>query len=415
MESEPIIEVRHIGKEYKVGVDKVYKTLSESVINSIKHPIKAIRQKTHSTDTFWALKDISFDVIKGDVIGIVGNNGAGKSTLLKILSRITYPTTGSVHMRGRVGSLLEVGTGFHYELSGMENIYFNGAVLGMKRKEIDDKFDEIVKFSGVEPFLTTPVKRYSSGMIVRLAFSVAAHLDPEILIIDEVLAVGDAAFQRKCLGKMNEVAESGRTILFVSHNMGAMSGLCKSGIYLDGGTIVKRGDISSVIDTYLSHIEHQTENIITFTDNPNKDICILSVDIQSKNINATKLDVNDDIGISIHYNVHKDMTGANIFIGLDHNGTNVIKVLDTDYNQDLFSYRKKGQYELNIKMPRRFLNIGYWSVSVDSGQSGIGLIDTHHHCLSFIIESNTEDITHSGLSRGGAIIPQFEVETIPYN
>ena len=203
---KPIIEVKHLSKEYQIGVDKTYKTLSESVMNGFRHPIRTLRGLRAPKETFWALKEINFEVERGEVLGIIGRNGAGKSTLLKILSRITYPTEGEVIMRGRVGSLLEVGTGFHPELTGRENIYFNGAILGMKKREIDEKFDEIVKFSGVEKFLDTPVKRYSSGMNVRLAFSVAAHLDPEILLVDEVLAVGDAEFQKKCLGKMGEVA-----------------------------------------------------------------------------------------------------------------------------------------------------------------------------------------------------------------
>ena len=199
---EPIIQVKHISKHYNIGIDKTYKTLSGSITDAVRSPVQTLKGIGKQHDSFWALKDINFEVNRGEVLGIIGRNGAGKSTLLKILSRITSPTEGEIHLRGRVGSLLEVGTGFHPELTGRENIYFNGAILGMKKREIDDKFDEIVKFSGVEKFLDTPVKRYSSGMQVRLAFSVAANLDPEILVVDEVLAVGDARFQKKCLGKM---------------------------------------------------------------------------------------------------------------------------------------------------------------------------------------------------------------------
>lgn len=259
--NEPIIQVRNISKKYNIGMDKTYKTFSESFTNAIRNPLKSLQRVGYQHDTFWALKDINFDVNRGEVVGIIGSNGAGKSTLLKILSRITTPTEGEIHLKGRVGSLLEVGTGFHPELTGRENIYFNGAILGMKKKEIDDKFDEIVKFSGVEKFLDTPVKRYSSGMQVRLAFSVAANLDPEILVVDEVLAVGDAQFQKKCLGKMGEVADSGRTVLFVSHNMNAVASLCKRVIVLKNGIIdLDSPDIRTGINHYLLESGNEVNN-----------------------------------------------------------------------------------------------------------------------------------------------------------
>lgn len=248
---EPIIEVKHLSKQYNIGVDKTYKMLSENITSMVRHPLKMLRDFNRQNNTFWALKDVNFEVNRGEAIGIIGRNGAGKSTLLKVLSRITYPTEGEIIMRGHVGSLLEVGTGFHPELTGRENVYFNGAILGMKKREIDEKFDEIVKFSGVEEFLDTPVKRYSSGMHVRLAFSVSAHLDPEILIVDEVLAVGDAAFQKKCLGKMSEVTESGRTVLFVSHNMQAIQQLCNRVILLQDGKIIMDDESSKAIEGYL--------------------------------------------------------------------------------------------------------------------------------------------------------------------
>jgi len=248
--AKPIITVENISKRYSIGKKESYGSLREEIMQALTSPFRRKREDD-GADHIWALKDVSFTVEEGDVLGIVGRNGAGKSTLLKILSRITEPTTGKISMRGRVASLLEVGTGFHPELTGRENIFLNGALLGMSSAEIKAKFDEIVAFSEIEKFLDTPVKRYSSGMYVRLAFAVAAHLEPEILIIDEVLAVGDASFQKKCLGKMGDVAKGGRTVLFVSHNMAAVENLCDTCILLNSGSIVRQGDTSSVIRYYI--------------------------------------------------------------------------------------------------------------------------------------------------------------------
>ena len=225
--ARPSISVRHLGKRYQLGSRAAHNTLRDQITDSVRRVFSRSKGRAASDGgEFWALRDVSFDVAKGEVLGVIGRNGAGKSTLLKVLSQITEPTEGEVRMRGRIASLLEVGTGFHPELSGRENVYLNGAILGMTKAEIRGKFDEIVAFAEVEKFLDTPVKRYSSGMYVRLAFAVAAHLEPEVLIIDEVLAVGDATFQKKCLGKMKEVGASGRTVLFVSHNMSAVMALC---------------------------------------------------------------------------------------------------------------------------------------------------------------------------------------------
>lgn len=247
--TEPIIEVKNIGKRYRIGANKEpYLSLRDEIVKWLSP--KARRTRAEQSD-FWALKDVSFSVQEGEAVGIIGRNGAGKSTLLKILSQITPPTEGIVTMRGRVASLLEVGTGFHPELTGRENIYLNGAILGMTRGEIKRKFDEIVAFAEIEKFLDTPVKRYSSGMYVRLAFAVAAHLEPEILVVDEVLAVGDAEFQKKCLGKMGEVAKGGRTVLFVSHNMAAISQLCQYTIVLKQGQLCYMGTTESAIEQYM--------------------------------------------------------------------------------------------------------------------------------------------------------------------
>jgi len=259
-----MIKVRHISKKYRISHQERYLALRDTLTNCLKKPFNLLRGKSFGAtkEDFWALKDISFDIKKGEVVGIIGRNGAGKSTLLKILSRITYPTKGEIRLHGRVGSLLEVGTGFHPELTGRENIYFNGSIMGMKKKEIDRKFDEIVDFSGTEKFLDTPVKRFSSGMQVRLAFSVAAHLDPEILLVDEVLAVGDTQFQKKCLGKIKDVSKGGRTILFVSHNMSAIKNLCDRTILLEDGKKLMDDRSEEVISRYLDQNLSQGTRIL---------------------------------------------------------------------------------------------------------------------------------------------------------
>lgn len=275
MSSDNAIIVENISKCYRIGLkNKVHDSMGATLFDFIKSPLKNYRKyrslynfsdlehrdETAASDILWALRDVSFEVKQGEVVGVIGRNGAGKSTLLKIISRITDPTSGYAEIRGRVSCLLEVGTGFHPELTGRENVFLNGTILGMTRREVHHKFDEIVAFSGVEKFIDTPVKRYSSGMKVRLAFSVAAHLEPEILIIDEVLAVGDAEFQQKCLGKMQNVSESGRTVLFVSHNMGAINQLCSTSIMLDEGSIVAKGESRRIVEQYLAKIFHAEEN-----------------------------------------------------------------------------------------------------------------------------------------------------------
>ena len=258
MPSGPIISVRGLGKKYVLGEALRHDTFRDHLAGLARNVLRrgAAASTRPREEEFWALKDVSFDVQEGEVLGIIGRNGAGKSTLLKVLSRITEPTTGEVRMRGRVASLLEVGTGFHPELTGRENVFLNGAILGMRQAEIRAKFDEIVAFSGVERFLDTPVKRYSSGMYVRLAFAVAAHLEPDILIVDEVLAVGDMQFQEKCMSKMEDVARrQGRTVLFVSHNLSAVSRLCQTGLYLAKGVVSAMGTAPAAIDAYHRSVE----------------------------------------------------------------------------------------------------------------------------------------------------------------
>jgi lipopolysaccharide transport system ATP-binding protein len=275
------ISVQRLSKLYRIGgrPDAEYGTLRESLASVVSAPWRGlsylasrgqIRSAASSDSALWAVKDVSFEVQPGEVVAVIGRNGAGKSTLFKILSRITEPTSGRVELRGRVGSLLEVGTGFHTELTGRENIYLNGAILGMSRREIGRKFDEIVAFAEVEQFLDTPVKRYSSGMFVKLAFAVASHMEPEILIVDEVLAVGDAAFQKKCLGKMNEVSRTGRTVLFVSHNMATVMHLCKKALVLERGQVAFVGDCMTGVARYTNACDALTGSVVDLTDHPRR-------------------------------------------------------------------------------------------------------------------------------------------------
>ena len=323
----PAIEVNQVWKEYQKGVDRKYKSLRDAVIQLPKELFGNGKEK------FWALQDINFTVNKGESIGIIGRNGAGKSTLLKILSRITPPTKGSITLRGRVASLLEVGTGFHPELTGRENIYFNGSILGMKHTEVKRKFDEIVDFSGVESFIDTPLKHYSSGMQMRLAFSVAAHLDAEILLIDEVLAVGDAEFQKKCIGKMGEVSKGeGKTILFVSHDMKSINLLAKDSFLLDRGIITRFGTSNEIINFYYERV-NLSSDFFDKTKTTIGDLCIKSCQIknESKNQNLEIKTGNPfEIEITIENNTKKVIENVVIGILVKNIQGNVITALRSD-------------------------------------------------------------------------------------
>jgi lipopolysaccharide transport system ATP-binding protein len=301
--SEIAIRVEGLSKRYRiVAAQQRHDTLRDQIADAFTVPFRRIAAAARGQpfavrgqdETIWALKNVSFEVKRGEVVGIIGRNGAGKTTLLKILSRITEPTEGYADIHGRVGSLLEVGTGFHPELTGRENIYLNGAILGMKRAEIERKFDEIVAFSEVEKFIDTPVKHYSSGMHVRLAFAVAAHLEPEILLVDEVLAVGDAAFQKKCLGKMGDVAREGRTVLFVSHNMAAIRQLCETGILLRSGAMAYYGDVSECVATYLADVSNQNHftSITSHISKRHPDVQIESVTVNGSSTDQLELSAN---------------------------------------------------------------------------------------------------------------------------
>jgi lipopolysaccharide transport system ATP-binding protein len=309
--SDTIIKIENLSKRYRIGAKEGYKTFRETIVDAARAPVGKLSRLFNRTsdlrpptsDSIWALKDVSFQVNRGEVVGIIGRNGAGKSTLLKILSKITEPTSGRVELRGRVGSLLEVGTGFHPELSGHENIYLYGAILGMDRWEVTRKFDEIVAFAELEKFIDTAVKRYSSGMYMRLAFAVAAHLEPEVLLIDEVLAVGDAAFQKKCIGKMGDVAHEGRTVLFISHNMAAVDKLCKRGIVLDQGHVEFIGTTTGAISNYLSSVEAKPALVSTRSDRRGtgelRVVNIVFRDVFGHQLDAVRS--GQDIDIYLHY------------------------------------------------------------------------------------------------------------------
>lgn len=331
------IRVEHLGKRYRIGQRESYKTFRDAITNIAAAPLRRLMQVSNSSngdEYFWALKDVSFEVEPGEVVGIIGRNGTGKSTLLKILSQITSPTTGSVELHGRVSSLLEVGTGFHPELTGRENIYLSGSIMGMKRREIDEKFDDIVKFAEVEKFLDTPAKRYSSGMYVRLAFAVAAHLEPEILLVDEVLAVGDASFQKKCLSKMQSVGEEGRTVLFVSHNMPAITRLCPRTILLDAGSVMHDGPSPQVVSTYLRSGIGTTaaREWPDINKAPGNDIVrLLAVRVRTEEGEiADVVDIRKPVGIEMEFEVLEaghvlipnyhffNEEGINVFIANDH-------------------------------------------------------------------------------------------------
>lgn len=369
-----IITVENLSKEYRLGTRGAsYGTLRDSVVRTMRSPFKQRQpNQRNGKETIWALKEVNFEVKPGETVGIIGRNGAGKSTLLKVLSRIVEPTTGNVKLYGRVGSLLEVGTGFHPELSGRENIYLNGAILGMKRTEIEAKFDEIVAFAEIEKFIDTPVKHYSSGMYMRLAFAVAAHLEPEILIIDEVLAVGDAAFQKKCLGKIDDVAKHGRTVLFVSHNQAAISRLCLTAIYLECGELVSYGNTREVISKYMSSADSE----INQWEWPDLDsapgdeyIKALSVQILDADQRPTNILRQDEAFIiSITYCVLMVMPNANVGFELKAgDGTIVFWSFDADHPDWIGQPRKVGTYTANCLIPANFLNEGVYRLTLIAG------------------------------------------------
>jgi lipopolysaccharide transport system ATP-binding protein len=387
---EPIISVRGLGKSYRIqtGERKPYRTFRDDIADFGKGLLKG-QWGNSLSEEFWALKDVSFDIMPGEVVGVIGRNGAGKSTLLKILSRIIQPTMGEASLKGRVAPLLEVGTGFHPELTGRENIYMSGAVLGMKQNEIRSRFDEIIEFAEVEKFLDTPVKRYSSGMYVRLAFAVAAHLEVEILLVDEILAVGDSRFQKKCLGKMKNVSKEGRTVLFVSHNMAAVRALCSRALLMRNSCLVADHNVEFIVEAYLSDGE-ASESLIVWNsqDAPrcSEIRFIRAYILNNKNEYVSSLSCQEKFSIVIEYEVKKPTLGLRIGFFMQ-NTENVPICGSTDFSSETEKIKDPGFYISHCTFPEHILNTGVYSVYFGADKSPYieNLIQTPI-CLTFTIE-----------------------------
>ncbi len=399
---EPILEVKGIAKRFRIGHRTGgYLNLRESILS-------AFRFEKQQTEDFWALKDISFEVQAGESIGIIGSNGAGKSTLLKILSKITPPTKGKIISRGRIASLLEVGTGFHPELTGRENIFFNGSLLGMKRKEIETKFDEMVDFSGVEKFLDTPLKHYSSGMQLRLAFAVAAHLDIEILVIDEVLAVGDQEFQKKCLGKMEQVTSSGRTLLFVSHNLGLVKSICQKGITLSKGEVIFSGSSNQAVEFYSNLLTKQETEGPSVSYSYDKSIGIKGVTVNNLNetLHNSPINVGDKWSIKFTLEATSEFKHFIAAVGLiSIDDVPIRTMFSTPQNL------KAGTYSLEFVHDDVFLAFGMYKISIGLSSREQSLLYIPD-CLAFeIVETSDKSVFLRSDPRSGFILNQANVIT----
>ena len=390
--TDTVIHVKDLSKKYIIGASQVrYDTVRDLLVNAIKAPFQK-KQKDESR-VLWALRDISFDIERGSVVGIVGRNGAGKSTLLKVLSRVTDPTSGIGEIHGRVGSLLEVGTGFHPELTGRENILLNGAILGMKRTEIENKFDEIVEFSEVSKFIDTPVKRYSSGMYLRLAFAVAAHLEPDILVVDEVLAVGDAEFQRKCLGKMSDVADQGRTVLFVSHNMSAILRLTDETMVLEKGKVIKRAPSAEAVDYYLSSGFVETgerrweDDEVPINADPFKPVALRIKNAQGLVVNTVRSV--EEMTIEFEYELSSAITGLRVGLYLTSTrGEFIFTTFDTDEPSvyEKHTVREPGRYISRCTIPVDTFNEGRFVVGVNASTYRIKRYFQDERAITFNID-----------------------------
>jgi len=408
------IKAENISKQYRLG-EVGTGTLSHD-LNRFWHKIRGNedpylqigesndRTSKGTSDYVWSLRDINFEIEQGDAVGIIGRNGAGKSTLLKLLSKVTKPTTGSFKVNGRIASLLEVGTGFNPEMTGRENIYLNGAILGMRRAEITRKFDEIVDFAGVERYIDTPVKRYSSGMYVRLAFAVAAHLESEILIVDEVLAVGDAEFQKKCLGKMGDVSKGeGRTVLFVSHNIGSIKALCQKGLFLENGFMNFSGNIDDVVQKYIE--SNAEENVLkTFSklsNYPDKPMVINSVQLLKNGLptDSPLLDFQDTIGFEIEFEVKESVKGRGIVIYCRNEYDIIILTKEVSNQEFLIVNREIGKFKVIVNYPVSFLKQGKFNFDFEISHYGVGQEILYKNCIGIEVDVLSRGIRYQAADR----------------
>ncbi|HVW19087.1 MAG TPA: polysaccharide ABC transporter ATP-binding protein [Solirubrobacteraceae bacterium] len=403
--SAPAITADGLGKRYRRGLQlQPYKTARESLVRLARAPLGGLRPKREDDRWFWALRDISFELQQGEALGVVGRNGAGKTTLLKVLSRITRPSAGRAEVYGRVGTLLEVGTAFHPELTGRENIKLQGAILGMPRGQIARRFDEIVEFAEIGPFVDTPVKRYSSGMYMRLAFAVAAHLEPDILIVDEVLAVGDAAFQRKCLGKLDEVGGEGRTVIFVSHNMAAVSQLCTRGLLIDQGRIALDAPVDEVVDAYMLGVADTAEEVV-FDNDPDRPACFVRLAAKTADGRATTRFGNDEpIVMEAEFQVNRRLVGDHVWLILYRaDGLMLSKVNDDDAGGPVPEVREPGRHVVRFTYPAHVLNEAAYQFRVVIGKR---LKGEHDDRLSgyFDVEDMTDYSASDFGKRNGALL-----------
>lgn len=414
--SKTVIKIENVSKLYKLGLVGTG-TLSHDInrwwqlLRGKQDPYLKVGQLNDKSvkggDFVWALKDINLNIEKGSVIGIIGGNGSGKSTLLKLLSQVTIPTTGTIKIKGKISSLLEVGTGFHPELTGIENIYLNGSILGMSNNEIKSKIEAIIDFSGIEKYINTPVKRYSSGMLVRLGFAVAAHMEPDILIVDEVLAVGDAEFQKKCLGKMKDVSEEGRTILFVSHNMSVINNLCNKGILLSNGLVEYIGSSSDAIKNYLRKNDiKQHFGKIDLDNNINDLIYLNSVKIfNNENVVKNNFEYFENLNLELNINVVKsDINYYCIVYVNDSQGNQVFHTADNDLKQSNLSKASKGLYQYYLKFPSNLLKPGQYFISVNLTHKIHGSIKRYEFVIDFDIIDNSSYRSINNGYRSTAIV-----------
>ena len=411
--SEVVISIENLSKTYQlgaIGTGTFYGDLKRwwARQRGLPDPYQKIGEKNHHNkigETIWALRDINFTVSRGQAVGIVGRNGAGKSTLLKILSQVTAPTKGVVKAKGRIASLLEVGTGFHSELTGRENIFLNGAIMGMSRAEVRRKFDEIVDFSGVEKFIDTPVKRYSSGMYVRLAFAVAAHLEPEILVVGEVLAGGDAEFQKKCLGKMDDVAhKEGRTVLFVSHNMSTVAQLCNWGIFLRDGQVANIGDIETIIQAYTQVVTENNQTEVFFLPREDSVVSFTRFSMQGSSGETKRVfSSGEEFYFVIDYEVKEPLLRDYFSLLISRaDGLVVLKAAEDDYGRKVPEGKKPGRYQVKIRFPGNVLNEGVYKFRVAFGKRR-GVFHEDRHGFSFEIE-DWNDYTNSSFGKRNGVL-----------